>query len=140
MNSNAYKIASQTAANEIYKTEGNDQFFAWYNRGHLRWCTCSDYLGAAQAYDQAFQLYPALAEKDRPWRMLWYQTGPYFAYFYTGRYQDVINLASETIDAASEPYHRRELLLARDGAKRRWATRARRSRRPENQPGIPSRF
>jgi hypothetical protein len=49
-------------------------------------------------------LYPTLAEKKRPWRMLWYQTGPYFAYFYSGRYQDVINLASQTIDAASEPY------------------------------------
>jgi len=36
--------------------------------------------------------------------MMWYQTGPYFAYYYSGRYGDVINLATMTIDAASEPF------------------------------------
>ena len=35
--------------------------------------------------------------------MLWYQTGPYWAYYYFGRYQDVINLATTTLDAMSEP-------------------------------------
>jgi hypothetical protein len=29
--------------------------------------------------------------------MLWYQTGPYWAYYYTARYQDVINLANITL-------------------------------------------
>jgi len=29
----------------------------------------------------------------RPYRILWYATGPYFAYYYTGRYSDVIQLA-----------------------------------------------
>jgi tetratricopeptide (TPR) repeat protein len=62
-----------------------------------------DYGGTAQAYDQAFLLYPTIAEKERPWRMMWYQTGPYWAYFYTGRYQDVIDLATKTLDAMSQP-------------------------------------
>ena len=35
--------------------------------------------------------------------MIWYQTGPYWAYYYTGRYQDVIKLATTTLDAMSEP-------------------------------------
>ena len=35
----------------------------------------------------------------RPCRMLWYQTGPYFAYYYTGRYYDVISLATAAIEA-----------------------------------------
>ena len=35
--------------------------------------------------------------------MMWYQTAPYWAYFYTGRYYDVINLATTTLDAMSEP-------------------------------------
>ncbi len=36
--------------------------------------------------------------------MLWYQTGPYKAYFYSGRYQDTINLANITLnDTISEP-------------------------------------
>jgi hypothetical protein len=34
---------------------------------------------------------------------MWYQTGPYFAYYYTGRYLDVVNLATQTLDASSEP-------------------------------------
>jgi tetratricopeptide (TPR) repeat protein len=35
--------------------------------------------------------------------MLWYQTGPYWAYYYTGRYKDVIDLATKTLDNMSEP-------------------------------------
>lgn len=35
--------------------------------------------------------------------MMWYQTGPYWAYYYTGRYQDVVNLSTTTLDAMSEP-------------------------------------
>jgi tetratricopeptide (TPR) repeat protein len=35
--------------------------------------------------------------------LIWYQTGPYFAYYYSGRYQDVIELATTTLDAMSEP-------------------------------------
>jgi tetratricopeptide (TPR) repeat protein len=34
---------------------------------------------------------------------MWYQTGPYRAYFQTGRYQDVINLANTTFKTISEP-------------------------------------
>ena len=41
---------------------------------------------AEVAYDQAFQL-------QLPWRMLWYQFGPYEAYFNVGRYDDVLTLA-----------------------------------------------
>ena len=37
-------------------------------------------------------------------RMMWYQTGPYFAYYYSARYQDVINLANTTLnDTISTP-------------------------------------
>nr|MBP9676111.1 tetratricopeptide repeat protein [Anaerolineaceae bacterium] len=57
-----------------------------------------DYAGAAAAYDAAFNLYPQIPEIQRPWRMMWYQTGPYYAYFYTGRYTDVINLADQTLE------------------------------------------
>ena len=42
-------------------------------------------------------------DTQRPWRMLWYQTGPYFAYYYTQRFEDVINLANTTLQAMSEP-------------------------------------
>lgn len=100
---NSEQIAANIASDEIASLSGVDQFFAWFNRGtslvHLQ-----DYAGAAQAYDEAFRLYPSLEKELRPWRIMWYQTGPYFAYYYTGRYQDVIDLATTTLDAASEPY------------------------------------
>ncbi len=34
---------------------------------------------------------------------MWYRTGPYWAYFYTQRYYDVIGLATATLGAMSEP-------------------------------------
>ncbi len=99
----ANHAAAEIASEEIYQTEGQDQFFAWYNRGSsLTWL--QDYSGAAEAYDTAFSVYAGLSAENRPWRVTWYQTGPYFAYFYTGRYQDVLALADQTISSASEPY------------------------------------
>jgi tetratricopeptide (TPR) repeat protein len=96
------QTAAETASREIYALTGRDQFFAWFNRG-TSLMQLQDYAGAADAYDQAFNVYPQILEKQRPWRMMWYQTGPYWAYYYTGRYQDVIDLATQTLDAMSEP-------------------------------------
>ena len=52
-----------------------------------------EYGQSALAYDTSFTLYNALPVADRPYRIMWYQTGPYKAYYYTSRYQDVITLA-----------------------------------------------
>jgi tetratricopeptide (TPR) repeat protein len=93
---------AQKASDESYALAGRDQFFAWFNRG-TGLVALQDYAGAAAAYDQAFALYPSIPEDERPWRMMWYQTGPYWAYSYTGRYQDVIDLATKTLDNMSEP-------------------------------------
>ena len=93
-----YQYAAQKAEQEIATQTGRDLYFAWYNLGSSR-VGLKDYAGAAEAYDQAFAHYPNIPEADRPWRMLWYQTGPYEAYFHTGRYQDVINLANTTFSA-----------------------------------------
>ncbi|HSJ88107.1 MAG TPA: tetratricopeptide repeat protein, partial [Anaerolineales bacterium] len=73
-----------------------EQFFAWFNRGE-NLVYRQDYAAAAQAFDTAFALYPTMSEKERPWRLLWYRDGPYNAYYHTGRYQDVINLAHTTL-------------------------------------------
>jgi len=98
-----FQDAAQKASNEIYKlTDTRDQFFAWYNRG-TSLVNLKDYAGAAEAYDQAYTLYPNIVEGKRPWRMLWYQTGPYFAYYYTGRYYDVLNFATKAIELTNEP-------------------------------------
>jgi len=41
---------------------------------------------------------------------MWYQTGPYFAYYYSGRYQDVVNLANTTLGTIAEPTLEESLL------------------------------
>jgi len=97
-----YQYAAQLASDEIFALSGRDLYFAWYNRG-TNLTRLQDYAGAALAYDEAFAIYPTIPEEERPWRMLWYQTGPYFAYYYSGRLYDVLNLASTTIDTANEP-------------------------------------
>jgi hypothetical protein len=97
-----YRYAAEKARREIDSLEGRELFFAWYNLG-TNLVALADYVGAAQAYDQAFAIYPTIPEGDRPWRMLWYQVGPYLAYTHTGRYQDVIRLGNQTLDLAGNP-------------------------------------
>ena len=65
----------------------------------------NQYPDAAYAYDEAFRLYAGWDTKvaDRPYRMIWYQTGPYFAYYYSNRFSDVIELASLTLKDRPTP-------------------------------------
>ena len=101
----ANQHALETAEAEIQTQTGINEFFAWFNKGSSL-VNLIDYNGAATAYDQAFTLYSQLENDDtqRPYRIMWYQTGPYWAYFYTGRYQDTINLANTTLyDTIAEP-------------------------------------
>ena len=94
---------------------GIDQFFAWFNLG-TSYGLLFEYGQAALAYDTSFTLYNALPEDDRPYRIMWYQTGPYRAYYYTSRYQDVITLANSNESTLYN--HRavgRNLILARPG-------------------------
>ena len=65
--------------------------FAWFNLGsNLNYF--DRYSEAAFAFDEARSL-------GLPWRMLFYQFGPYRAYTNTGRHQDVIDLADATLGA-----------------------------------------
>lgn len=91
--------ALEIAEREIEELEGNDSFFAWFNKGTSH-VALFQYVDAAAAFDQAFNLYATWDTKlgNRPFRMMWYQTGPYFAYYYSARYQDVINLANTTLN------------------------------------------
>jgi tetratricopeptide (TPR) repeat protein len=91
-----YQRAAERAERETQALQGRDLFFAWYNLGSSR-LGLQDYAGAAAAYDQAFAIYPTLAEDQRPYRALWYMHGPFEAYFQAGRFQDAINLADTTL-------------------------------------------
>jgi tetratricopeptide (TPR) repeat protein len=108
----ANQHALELSEKDITAIKGNDLFFAWFNKGtsHVQ---LKQYVDASNAYDKAFSYYAQwnTAEKDRPYRMMWYQTGPYFAYYYAARYQDVINLANTTLnDTISSPTLEESLL------------------------------
>ena len=101
----AAQHALSTAESLIPRTNGIDLFFAWFAKGTSH-VALQEYADAATAYDQAFSIYDSIGKNDiqRPYRTMWYQTGPYWAYFYTARYQDVINLANVTLtETISKP-------------------------------------
>ncbi len=97
-NNHALEIANV----EIQTLEGLGEFYAWFNRG-TSLNALQDYTSAAVSFDAAFNLYAKLPSATRPWRMMWYQTGPYRAYYYTGRYYDLITLAEQTLDNIKDP-------------------------------------
>lgn len=90
--------ALELANKEITELTGNDLYFAYFNKGTSH-VALNQYSDAATAYDRAFNQYSKwdTTKGNRPFRMLWYQTGPYFAYYYSARYQDVIDLANTTL-------------------------------------------
>ena len=81
---------------------GNDRFFAMYNRvTSFVNLQNPDYAQAGTAYDQANAYFnntlSVSDDKPLPYRIMWYQTAPYYAYYYTGRYQDVVDLAEANL-------------------------------------------
>jgi tetratricopeptide (TPR) repeat protein len=94
--------AVDLAMDELTDLSGRDLFFGWYNLG-TSLVALEDYPAAAGAFDQALTMYGDLPHEDRPWRMLWYQTAPYQAYYFTARYADLEALATRTMEEAYEP-------------------------------------
>jgi tetratricopeptide (TPR) repeat protein len=88
----AIQNALQTARQESQSLTGVDQFFAAFNEG-TSYGLLADYGNASVAYDRAFSLYDLLPEAGRPYRVMWYQTGPYRAYYYTSQYERVVSLS-----------------------------------------------
>jgi tetratricopeptide (TPR) repeat protein len=87
-----YQAALIRAQQEALTLEGEAAAFAWFNVGTNLYYL-QDYAGAAAAYDQSRTI-------GLPYRMLWYQFGPYRSYYQMARYQDVIDLANFAISAA----------------------------------------
>lgn len=74
--------------------ENPDNAFFWFNLGTI-YLALGQNEKAATAFDQARAI-------GLPWRMLWYQFGPYETYYRAGRYEDVILLADVTLE--DRPY------------------------------------
>ncbi|MDX2140643.1 MAG: C39 family peptidase [Chloroflexota bacterium] len=66
--------------------------FAWFNMG-TNFVGTGMYAEAAVAFDQARNVGGGL-----PFRMLWYQFGPFEAYYQTARYNDMIQLAQQLLN------------------------------------------
>lgn len=78
------------AAAEADTRADPENAFAWFNLGsNLNYF--DRYKEAAAAFDKAREL-------GLPKRMLFYQFGPYRAYFNVGRFKDVIDLSTYTLD------------------------------------------
>jgi tetratricopeptide (TPR) repeat protein len=83
-----------------------DDAFAWFNAG-------SDLVALAR-YDEAAQAFDQARRLGLPWRMLWYQFGPFEAYLHVERYQDVLDLAAANLRQAGnleESHYYRGLAL-----------------------------
>lgn len=77
----------------------NDKF-AWFNMGtnYVSLAELNPEAYNPQGYQYAATAFDKARELQLPWRMLWYQFGPYQAYNAVGRYADVIALAKIQLD------------------------------------------
>ena len=103
-----YAKAAQRAQEE-WNANPHDAFAA-FNLGSSL-VGLGEYESAAQAFDQARVL-------KLPWRMMWYQFGPYEAYTQVGRYDEVIALANATLKPTGdleESYYYKGLALQKLG-------------------------
>lgn len=85
--------AIELARQEITTLAGTDLAFAWFNLG-TNLTALNQSAEAAEAYDQA-------RVAQLPWRMTWYQFGPYIAYYNAGRFDEVIALADAALGQAN---------------------------------------
>ncbi len=82
-----YAHARDAAQRAIAANDGDA--YAWFNQGSS--------LVALGKYDDAARSFDRARVLKLPWRMLWYQFGPYEAYYHSGRYTEVIALANATL-------------------------------------------
>lgn len=84
----AFSVAQQEA-----KANPEDSF-AWFNMG-----TALNILGR---YEEAANAFDLARLHEVPWRILWYQFGPFEAYYNVGRYDDIVSLAGTNLNSAKE--------------------------------------
>ncbi|MCA9893977.1 MAG: tetratricopeptide repeat protein [Anaerolineae bacterium] len=88
----AAEIAFATAQEEA--TTNPEDGFAWFNMG-----TSLVQLGR---YEEAANAYAQARRYTLPWRMFWYQFGPFKAFFESGRYEEVLVQAQTILSQAEE--------------------------------------
>ena len=118
------QLALEIAQREAQSQPNNA--FAWFNLGTQQ-LRQGDAAAAARSFDRSRQIAPnrrhdpsrpANVVNNWPWRMMWYQFGPYEAYFKTGRYSDVLILANDVLRRVNdheESYYWRGKVLQAQG-------------------------
>ncbi len=84
----AAELALEVAQDEA-RTNPQDGF-AWFNMGTS--------LVGLERYDEASLAYDQSRRFSLPWRIMWYQFGPYEAYFNIRRYEEVLALAAANLN------------------------------------------
>lgn len=87
---NAFSLAQAEA------TADPTNAFAWFNMGTN--------LTNLEMYDQAVIAYDQARNLGLPWRMLWYQFGPYEAYNAVGQYETTLSLATAILNDGGGQY------------------------------------
>jgi uncharacterized protein YvpB len=103
-----YQVALETARSEA--AQNREDEWAWFNMG-----TAYTYLGV---YDNASRAFDEALSLGLPWRMLWYQFGPYEAYLHMDRFGDVLAYANATIGTTQyveESYYWQGMAYAAQG-------------------------
>jgi tetratricopeptide (TPR) repeat protein len=103
-----FAASTALARNEIASSP--DDPFAEFNLGSS--------LVGLEKYDEAAAAYDRARVLGLPWRMLWYQFGPYEAYLNVGRYDELIALTNATLKPApdlEESHYYKGLALERLG-------------------------
>ncbi len=116
----AAEVAFEVAQREARAEPQNA--FAWFNMG-TSLVELERYQEAATAFDQA-------QRAKLPWRMMWYQFGPFKAYYETGRYDDVMSLVQINLNNAEEieeSYYWQGRVLEAQGQPQQAATSYRRA-------------
>ncbi len=103
----AYAASDALERAKAAATLDPDDKYAWFNMG-----TSLTLLGR---YDEAVLAYNRARTLDLPYRIWWYQFGPYIAYYHVGQYNEVVTIADTTESNQSyieEIYYYRGLAYA----------------------------
>jgi tetratricopeptide (TPR) repeat protein len=108
---------AETAVNERLAAEAQAEVATKPNEA-IAFFNLGDALTRLERYDEAVTAFDRARQLGLHWRRLWYQFTPFEAYYATGRYQDVLDLADATIKGAGgleEAYYYRGLALQATG-------------------------
>jgi tetratricopeptide (TPR) repeat protein len=95
------RLTLVAAEAEIPHLTGRDLFFALFNRGAGLLALGQPH-EAAEVFDTAFAVYGVLEDKQRPWRLLWYRTEAFQAYYEAGRFSSTVDLTTAALSMLSK--------------------------------------